>query len=65
MIQLVAIAAVGGVAYVAWSSFKKHMADIEAKEVEERRKPKLAGELERDPQTGRYKIRDAEDPHET
>jgi len=58
MIQLVAIAAVGGVAYVAWSSFKKHMADIEAKEVEKRQKPKLAGELERDPETGKYRPRD-------
>ncbi len=58
MIQLVAIAAVGGVALFAWSSFKKHMADLEEKELEKRNKPKLAGELEKDPETGKYRPRD-------
>ena len=58
MIQLVAMAAIGGVAYVAWSSFRKHMAEIEAKEVERRNRPKLVGELEQDPETGKYRPKD-------
>ncbi len=58
MIQLVAIAAVGGVAFYAWSSFKKHMADLEEQEIEKRDWPKLAGELEKDPKTGKYHLRD-------
>ncbi|MDD9909355.1 MAG: hypothetical protein OXR62_06640 [Ahrensia sp.] len=57
MIQLVALGAIGGVAYIAWSSFKKHMAQIEAEEIEQRRQPKLAGELERDPVTGKYRLK--------
>ena len=60
MIQLVAVAAVGAVGLYAYTSFRKHMDAINA---EERRKaqatksPKSAGDLEHDPETGRYRLK--------
>ena len=59
MIQLVAVAAVGAVGLYAYSSFKKHMAEIKAKEkLEEIKQPKTVGDLEKDPKTGKYRMRD-------
>lgn len=55
MIQLIAVAAVGGVAYVAYNSFKKHMAEIERKERIRNDDAKQMPELEKDPATGKYR----------
>lgn len=62
MIQLVAVAAVGAVGLYAYNSFRKHMDAINA---EEQRKAeaksahdaKTIGDLEHDPETGRYKVK--------
>ena len=57
MIQLVAAAAVGAVGLYAYKSFRKHMDAIKAEEIEKARKPKTLGDLEHDPETGRYKLK--------
>ncbi|MEE9375529.1 MAG: hypothetical protein V3V04_04280 [Rhizobiaceae bacterium] len=59
MIQFVAAAAIGVVGFYAYSSFKKHMAALEAedlKKAEATKKPEVLGDLEQDPITGRYKV---------
>lgn len=59
MIQLIAVAAVGGVALVAYNSFKKHWADIQEKEALEKiKKPKSVGDLHKDEITGKYRLKD-------
>ncbi len=55
MVQLIAAAAIGGVAYVAFNSFKKHWNEIQERERVEAGSSKEVGELKRDPKTGRYK----------
>lgn len=57
MVQLIAMAAIGGVAYVAYSSFKKHMAAIKAEELERNKEPTVLGQLEKDPVTGKYRVK--------
>ncbi|MEL6504036.1 MAG: hypothetical protein AAFO61_15320 [Pseudomonadota bacterium] len=59
MIQLIAVAAVGGVALVAYNSFKKHWAEIQEKErLEKINQPKSVGDLQKDEVTGKYRLRD-------
>lgn len=58
MVQLIAVAAIGGVALVAYNAFRKHWNDIQAEELEKAKKPKVVGDLEQDPETGRYKPKD-------
>lgn len=59
MIQFVAAAAIGAVGLYAYSSFKKHWAEIKRKEeLEKAKKPKTLGDLEQDPVTGRYRLKD-------
>ncbi|MEM9734551.1 MAG: hypothetical protein AAF903_13845 [Pseudomonadota bacterium] len=59
MIQLIAVAAVGGVALVAYNSFKKHWAEIQEKEaLEKSRQPKPVGDLHKDEVTGKYRLKD-------
>ncbi len=55
MVPLIAALGIGGVAYVAWTSLKKHMAEIEAEERRKAEGPRASGELERDEETGRYR----------
>ena len=51
MIQFVAAAAIGAVGLYAYSSFKKHWAEIKRKEeLEKAKKPKTLGDLEQDPE---------------
>ena len=60
MIQLVAVAAVGAVGLYAYSSFRKHMDAINAEErkkAQAAQKPKSVGDLEHDPETGRYRLK--------
>lgn len=60
MIQLVALAGLGAVGLYAYSSFRKHMDALQAQERERAkagRSPKTAGDLEHDPETGRYKLK--------
>ena len=60
MIQLVAVAAVGAVGLYAYNSFRKHMNAINAEErrqAEAKRTPKAVGDLEHDPETGRYRVK--------
>ncbi len=57
MIQLVAAAAVGAVGLYAYKSFRKHMDAIKAEELEKARPPKSVGDLEHDPESGRYKVK--------
>jgi len=57
MVQLIAFAAVGAVAWVGYSSFRKHMDEIKTKEKAARKTDaKVVGELKKDPKTGRYKL---------
>ena len=55
MVQLIAAIAIGGVAYVAYSSLKKHLSALEEAEREEALKTAKAAELEQDPKTGVYR----------
>lgn len=62
MIQLVAVAAVGAVGLYAYNSFRKHMDAINAEEqrqaeAKSARDAKTIGDLEHDPETGRYKVK--------
>lgn len=60
VIQFVAAAAIGAVGVYAYSSFKKHMAALEAEEVkkaEAAKGPKIVGDLKQDPKTGRYQVK--------
>ena len=62
MIQLVAAAAVGAVGLYAYNSFRKHMDAINAEEERKAqatsaRKAKTIGDLEHDPETGRYRVK--------
>ncbi len=57
MVPLIAALGLGGVAYVAWNSLKKHMAEIEEEERRKAEGPRAGGELEQDPETGRYRPR--------
>lgn len=57
MIQLVAAVAVGAVGLYAYNSFRKHMDAIKAEELEKAQKPKSVGDLEHDPETGKYKVK--------
>ena len=62
MIQLVAVAAVGAVGLYAYSSFRKHMDAINAEEqrkaeAKSAQNAKTIGDLEHDPETGRYKVK--------
>ncbi len=57
MVQLIAVAALGSVALVAYSSFRKHWDRIQREELEKAKKPKSGGDLEQDPKTGRYRLR--------
>jgi len=59
MIQFVAAAAIGAVGIYAYSSFRKHMEILKAedlKKTEAARNPKTLGDLEQDPETGRYRV---------
>ena len=59
MVQLIALAAIGAVAYVGYSSFRKHMDELNAKDaVQKDREAKVVGELKKDPKTGRYRLDD-------
>ncbi|MFD0915991.1 hypothetical protein ACFQ14_06185 [Pseudahrensia aquimaris] len=55
MVQLIAVAAIGGVAYVAYQSFKKHMDALKREERLRSEDPKQMPELEVDPETGKYR----------
>ncbi len=60
MIQLFAIAAVGALGIYAYNSYRKHMDALEAEEHEKargEREPNSGGDLEQDPETGRYRIK--------
>ena len=60
MIQLVAVAAVGVVGLYAYNSFRRHMDALKAEELEKaeaERELKSVGDLEHDPDTGRYRIK--------
>ena len=60
MIQLVAVAAVGAVGLYAYNSFRKHMDAIQAEErrqAQAAKNPKAIGDLEHDPETGRYRVK--------
>ncbi len=59
MIQFVAAAAIGAVGVYAYSSFRKHMEILkeeDLKKAEAAKNPKSLGDLEQDPDTGRYKV---------
>lgn len=56
MVPLLAAIGIGGVAYVAVTSFKKRWDELQEQERARRNKGlKSAGDLERDPETGRYR----------
>ena len=61
MVQLIAVAAIGGVAYVAYQSFKKHMAEIKRAEKLRSENTKDMPELRKDPSTGRYRPNDPDE----
>lgn len=54
MVQLIAVAAVGGLALYAYSSFKRHMSAIEEEERLSNEKNR-SGDLEYDPKSGKYR----------
>ncbi len=59
MIQFVAAAAIGAVGVYAYSSLKKHLDILKAedlKKAEAKKNPKSLGDLEQDPETGRYTV---------
>jgi len=59
LVQLLAFAAVGAVAWVGYSSFKKHMEALKSQDAKKTKsKPKVVGDLKKDPKTGRYRIDD-------
>ena len=58
MVQLIAVAAIGGLAYVAYSSFRKHMQAIKQAEREENIQNAVVTELQKDPNTGVYRPKD-------
>lgn len=58
MVQLIAVAAIGGVAYIAYQSFKKHMDDLKREERLRSENPKEMPGLEKDPVTGKYRPKD-------
>jgi uncharacterized membrane protein YebE (DUF533 family) len=55
MVPLLAAIGIGGVAYVAITSFKKRWDELQAEERARTKDPQSAGELEQDPETGRYR----------
>ncbi|MEL6752208.1 MAG: hypothetical protein AAFO70_09020 [Pseudomonadota bacterium] len=55
MVPLIAAIGIGGIAYVAVTSFKKRWDELQAEERAKAKGPKSAGNLEQDPKTGRYR----------
>ncbi len=58
MVPIIAAAAVGAVVWVGYSSFKKHMAELQEKERRAAEEAKVVPNLEKDPETGRYRPKD-------
>ena len=60
MVQVIAAAAIGAVAWVGYNAFKKHMAEERRKEKLDAASRESATKLELDPETGRYKPRQSD-----
>ena len=58
MVPLIAVLGLGGVAYVAYSSLRRHLHEIEDRERRVEESKRSSGRLERDAKTGRYRPSD-------
>ena len=63
MPQLLFIAAIGVIAYYGYQAVTKEMGRVsdKLKDAEEKREYKVVGELEQDPETGKYKPKKKDD----
>ena len=58
MVQLIAVAALGAVAYVGYNAFKKHMSELEEADRRAKAEARHVPNLEKDPVSGKYRPKD-------